>query len=181
MRALLVSAAVLALAACNGAAPDDGEVSEEAAAIAENGPVIGTRSGEAVDYDEEGRRWFYKPSTRTALFGTEESEGVVSLSCNGSMTGEETLVFQWIEAAPVDATGALSISSGGNTASVELKGVASALGPDAFWEGEISQRSEAYALLAGTAQPITLSLGEKSLTVPKAQPLATVLETCLPG
>lgn len=125
MRSRLVSAAVLVLAACNGAAPDHSEVSEEAAAIAENGPVIGTRSGEAVDYDEEGRRWFYKPSTRTALFGTEESEGVVSLSCNGSMTGEETLVFQWIETAPVDAKEALSISSGGKTASVELKGVAS--------------------------------------------------------
>ena len=179
MRILLASVAMLALAACGDSGEGDGDVSEEAAAIAENRPIEGPRSGENIEFDEEGRRWFYKPSTRTALYGTAESEGVISLSCNGAVTGEETLVFQWIEQATADATETLAISNGDNTAEIEVEGIASVLGPDAIWQGDVPQGSEAYMLLAGATSPTTLTLGERSITVPASQQLTAALDACM--
>ena len=181
MRALFITTAVLALAACADNGEGEGDVSEEAAAIAENRPIEGPRSGENIEYDDQGRRWFYKPSTRTALFGTDDSEGVVSLSCNSAVTGEETLVFQWIEEARVDDKDTLSITSGDETASVEVKGIASVMGPASIWEGNVPQGSKAYDLLATGAGPFKLSLAGRSLTVPADQPLATAMQACLPG
>ena len=179
MRALFITTAVLALAACADNGEGEGDVSEEAAAIAENRPIEGPRSGEKIEYDDQGRRWFYKPSTRTALFGTAESEGVISFSCNGAVTGEETLVFQWIEQATANAAETLAISNGDETAEVAVEGVASVLGPDAIWQGDIPQGSEAYMLLAGATTPTTLTLGERSITVPASQQLTAALNACM--
>lgn len=179
MRIVTACVVVLALAACADSGEGDGDVSPEAAAIAKNGPIEGPRSGENIEFDDKGRRWFYKPSTRTALYGTSDSEGVISFSCNGAVTGDETLVFQWIEPATVDATEQLVIRNGDESAEVEVKGIASALGPDAIWQGDVPQGGKAYMLLAGATTPTTLTLGERSVTVPASQQLNAALDACM--
>ncbi|GMM92749.1 hypothetical protein [Qipengyuania sp. MTN3-11] len=179
-RLLAASLIPLAIAACNPGVDPDEEVSEEAAEIAEEAPVFGERSDADVAgvTPTEGMRWFYKPATQTALYGPADSEAVISLSCNESMTGETLLDFQWIAPATAGASETVAVSAGDAGGSFPVRGIASALGPDAIWQGGIQRGDAVVEVLADAEQPITFTLGDRSITTPVGEPLARAIAAC---
>lgn len=183
MRFALFSVPLLALGlvACGpGIDGTEDEVSSDAAEIAEDSPTPGGRSDADVAGAPvtEGMRWFYKPATQTALWGPLDSEGVISLSCNESMTGQTLLDFQWISEATVGAKRSVAVRSGDASASIAVSGVASALGPDAIWQGGIQRGDPVVGLLGDAESPITFTLGDGSVTTTASPEVERAIAAC---
>lgn len=178
--ALPVAAITLTLAACGAPEDREGGISDDAAEIAEDSSTPGGRSNADVAGAPvtEGMRWFYKPATQTALFGSADSEGVISLSCNESMTGKTVYDFQWIAPANVGESRTVNVRSGDASGTIEVRGIASALGPDAIWQGGVQRGDGVVALLAGAEAPITFTLGDRSVTTPASEPLDQAIAAC---
>lgn len=169
MRNSLVFLAPLALAAC---ADDPGESGDAAASVAQSSPASQVS-------DLQGNRWFYKPATQTALFGPANSEGIVSLSCNLSLDEDDAMVaFQWLSAAQEGAEETVTVASGDRSVEFAVTGTASALGPDAIWNGEIAADDPALAFLAAASEPLTFTLGNESLTTPADEAIDRVVTAC---
>tara|TARA_R110002072_G_scaffold15856_43_gene62995 strand:+ start:9158 stop:9670 length:513 start_codon:yes stop_codon:yes gene_type:complete len=169
LRLPLVLLAPLALAACsdNADEPVDAAVSLEETTTAQAGA------------DAQGNRWFYKPATQTALFGPANSEGIVSLSCNLSLDEDDAVVaFQWLSAAQQGARETVTVTSGDRVAEFSVTGTASALGPDAIWNGEIAAEDPALAFLAASSEPLTFTLGSESVTTPADEAIDRVVTAC---
>lgn len=176
MRIPLVVLAPLALAAC----ADDTAPSDDAESIARTTPAPGARSDNEVAGapDAEGNRWFYKAATQTALFGPAESEGIISMSCNLSLDDDAAVVFQWLSAAREGVEETVTVAAGDRTAAFTVTGTASALGPDAIWNGAISPGDPALAFIAATDEPLTFSLDGASVTTPADEAIDRVVTAC---
>ena len=169
MRLPLVLLAPFALAACsdNAEEPVDAAASLEETTMAQAGA------------DAQGNRWFYKPATQTALFGPANSEGIVSLSCNLSLDEDDAVVaFQWLSAAQEGARETVTVASGDRKTEFAVTGTASALGPDAIWNGEIAAGDPALAFLAASSEPLTFTLGSESVTTPADEAIDRVVAAC---
>lgn len=174
MRLLLVFLAPLALAACSD------EPSDAAESIAQTTPAPGARSdGEIADVpNAEGNSWFYKAATQTAIFGSSISDGLISMSCNLSLDDDAAVVFQWHSAAQIGAERTVTVTSGDRTANFTVIGTASALGPDAIWNGGIFPGDPALAFLAAASEPLTFRLGSGSVTTPADEAIGQVVAAC---
>ncbi len=174
MRIPLVFLAPLALAACTD------EPSDAAESIAQTTPAPGARSdGEIADVpDSEGERWYYKVATQTAIYGSSISDGLISMSCNVSLDEDSAVVFQWHSAAQEGVERTVTVTSGDRTADFTVTGTASALGPDAIWNGAILPGDPALAFLAGTSEPLTFRLGGESVTTPADEAIDQVVTAC---
>lgn len=177
MRIPLVFLAPLALAAC---ADDTGEPGDAAESIARTSPAPGARSDNEVAGvpDAKGNRWFYKTATQTALFGPSISSGLISLSCNLSLDDDAAVVFQWLSAAQEGVVETVTVTSGDRTVEFSVTGTASALGPDAIWNGAVAPGDPKLAFLAATSEPLTFSLGGKSVTTPADEAIDRVVTAC---
>lgn len=177
MRLALVFLVPLALAAC---ADDAAEPSDAAESIAQTTPAPGGRSDNEVAGvpDVEGNRWFYKVATQTAIYGSSISNGVISMSCNVSLDDDSAVVFQWLSAAPEGVEETVTVTSGERTVDFTVTGTASALGPDAIWNGAIAPGDPALAFLAATSAPLTFSLRGKSVTTPADEAIDQVVTAC---
>lgn len=182
MRAVTLPLAtfVLALTACGAPEDREGGVSDDAAEIVEDSDTPGPRSDADVAGAPvtEGMRWFYKPATQTALWGRADSEGVLSLSCNESMTGKTVFDFQWLSGATAGAKETVSVRSGDASGTIPVTGVASALGPDAIWQGGVQRGDGVVALLSAAEQPITFTLGGESVTTTASDELERAIAAC---
>ncbi|OBX20791.1 hypothetical protein A9995_03665 [Erythrobacter sp. QSSC1-22B] len=169
--------APLALAAC---ADDSAAPSDDAQAIAQTTPAPGARSDNEVAGvpDAGGNRWFYRPDTQTALFGSSISDGIISMSCNLSLDEDAAVVFQWLAAAQEGVEQTVTVASGDGTANFTVTGTASALGPDAIWNGAIAPGDPALAFLAATTEPLTFTLGSESVTAPADEAIDRVVTAC---
>lgn len=165
MRLTLALLAPLALAACAD------ETADEAVPMAE-----ATTSPGAPD--TAGNSWFYRNSTQTALFGPTDSEAIISLSCNLSLGDDAAVAFQWHAAAREGVEETLTVSSGERSVAFPVTGIASAMGPDAIWNGEIAPDSPELAFLARTTEPLTFSLAGQSLTAPAGEAIGQVVTAC---
>ena len=170
----------VALAACGAPEDREGGVSGDAAEITEDGPEIGARTDADVAGApiEQGMRWYYKPATQTVLWGSSDSEGRISLSCNESMTGKTVFDFQWIAEATPGARETVAVTSAEASEAIEVRGVASALGPDAIWQGGIQRGAEVIAMLAEARQPVTFTLGDSSVTTQPSDDFRRVFAAC---
>lgn len=177
MRIPLLLLAPLALAACSD---NSGEPSDAAQSIAQNSPAPGARSDNEVAGvpDAQGNRWFYKADTQTAIYGSSISDGVISMSCNLSLDEDAAVVFQWLSAAQEGAEQTVTMTSGERTAGFTVTGTASALGPDAIWNGAMLPGDPALAFLAATDEPLTFSLGDESVTAPADEAIDRVVTAC---
>lgn len=177
MRISLVFLAPLALAACGD---DSGVPSDAAESIAQTTPAPGARSDKKVDGvpNAEGNSWFYKAATQTAIYGSSISDGLISMSCNLSLGEDAAVVFQWHSAAREGVERTVTVTSGNRTADFTVTGTASALGPDAIWNGAILPGDPALAFLAATSEPLTFSLGGQSLTTPADKVIGQVVTAC---
>lgn len=174
MRIPLLLLAPLALAACAD------EPSDAAESIAQNSPAPGARSDNEVAGvpDADGNRWFYKADTQTAIYGSAISDGLVSMSCNLSLDEDAAVVFQWLSAAQQGAEETVTVTSGDRTVDFAVTGTASALGPDAIWNGAMLPGDPALALLAGTSEPLTFTLRGESVTAPADEAINRVVTAC---
>ncbi|MBU0670404.1 MAG: hypothetical protein KKG32_10175, partial [Alphaproteobacteria bacterium] len=59
-----------------------------------------------------------------------------------------------------------------------VTGTASALGPDAIWNGAMLPGDPALAFLAATDEPLTFSLGGESVTAPADEAIDRVVTAC---
>lgn len=177
MRIALIFLAPLALAAC---ADDAGKPSEAAESIAQTSPAPGGRSDNEVAGvpDAEGNRWFYKTATQTAIYGSSVSDGLISMSCNVSLDDDSAVVFQWLSAAQEGVEETVTVTSGDRTVNFSVTGTASALGPDAIWNGAIAPGDPALAFLAATSEPLTFSLGGENVTTVADKAIAQVVSAC---
>lgn len=174
MRISLLLLAPLALTACAE------EPSDAAESIAQNSPSPGARSDNEVDGlpDAEGNRWFYKADTQTAIYGPSISDGLISMSCNLSLDEDAAVVFQWHAAAQEGVERTVTVTSGEQTADFTVTGTASALGPDAIWNGAMLPNDPALAFIAGTSEPLTFGLGGESVTTPADAAIDQVVTAC---
>ena len=177
MRISLVLLAPLALAACSD---NSDEPSDAAESIAQNSPAPGARSDNEVDGlpDADGNRWFYKADTQTAIFGSSVSDGVISMSCNLSLDEDAAVVFQWLSAAQEGIEETVTVTSGERTADFTVTGTASALGPDAIWNGAMLPGDPALAFIAGASEPLTFRLAGGSVTTPADEAIDQVVTAC---
>lgn len=177
MRLALVFLIPLALAAC---ADDADEPSDAAESIAQTTPAPGGRSDNEVAGvpDAEGNRWFYKAATQTAIYGSSISDGIISMSCNLSLDEDAAVVFQWLSAAQEGVEETVTVTSGDRTVDFSVTGTASALGPDAIWNGAILPGDRALAFLAATSDPLTFSLDGATVTAPADEAIDRVVTAC---
>ncbi|MDO1558023.1 hypothetical protein Q0812_01100 [Brevundimonas sp. 2R-24] len=148
-------------------------------------PVPGTQpapepAGEQAPQDrpDPSMAWVLNDTSQLAVYGPPQSEGVLSVGCEGS-GGAARLVLRRYTAAAADAQGQIRLSSGGRSATLPASAEATQLGPDYIWRGETAPDSEAAALLAQTETPITVEAPQgPSLTVPAAEALRRAVTAC---
>lgn len=169
MRPTLALLAPLALAACADDPARD--ANSDAAPMAQATTSPGTA-------DAQGNSWFYRSATQTALFGPTDAEAVISLSCNLSLGDDAKVAFQWHTAARDGVEETLTVTAGERSLAFPVTGTASALGPDAIWNGEIAPDNPDLAFLARSSEPLTFSLAGQSLTAPAGEAIGQVVAAC---
>lgn len=186
MRIVILAASLLALAACSS-----GDEADDQKAIADT-EVAETANGGAPAFDpavdseseagEDGRRWFYKSASQSALYGPPNSEGMLTLRCDVPDEGEKRVLFSWFaRGAVAGETRVLEIRSGGDVVRADATGVETELGPGAMWQAPLEPGGEGAGFLLATPDPISIRLGngeDYTIRVPTSEQLRQVIRDC---
>lgn len=177
MRILIASATALSLAACGAPA---GDADNEADAYAENSALTDSTSDNALAgiEPEPGNRWFYESATETAIYGPDNENGIVTVSCNSNLADERALVVQRMASATPGERHTVAMRAGEAETTFEMEGKASAIGPDAIWTGGIAPGSAAATLLADADGPIVFGFPGNAVAVPVSDELGNVVAAC---
>ncbi len=88
------------------------------------------------------------------------------------------MVFQWHSAAQEGVEETVTVTSGDRSVDFKVMGTASALGPNAIWNGAIFSGDPALAFVANTDDPLTFTLRGKSVTTPADETIDQVVAAC---
>ncbi len=184
MRTAIFTAALLTLAACSpGDGADDAAVAPaEATTTAGTAPAFDPTVDSESEASEDGRRWFYKTASQSALYGPPNSEGMLSLRCDAPDDGDKRVLFSWfVRGAQVGEDRVLELRSGGDTIRADVTGVAAELGPSAMWQARLAPVGEEAAFLLAADDPISIRLddgAEYAIRVPASEQLRQVIRDC---
>lgn len=181
MRSALLAATMLALAACSSGedtadetiVPDEAETSAPAF-----DPTVDSESEEG----EDGRRWYYKSESQSALYGPPDSEGMLTLRCDSPDEGDKRVLFNWF--APGATAGEariLEVRSGGELFRADVEGVETELGTGAMWRATLDPAGDEAGLLLDTPDPISIRLDDGAdyeIRVPTAEQMRQVIRDC---
>lgn len=191
MRAAFFAVSLFAIAACSSG--DEGNDSSVTSPADMPGSSSGgAPPGEVSAFDptvdsesepgEDGRRWFYKSASRSALYGPPNSEGMLSLRCDAPGEGAKHVLFSWFaRGAEVGEERVLELRSGGDTIRAEVVGVETELGPSAMWQARLAPGGEEAAFLLAAEDPISMRLDdgeEYAIRVPTSEQLRQVIRDC---
>lgn len=181
MRSALLAATMLALTACSSGedTADDTIVPDEAETSAPAfDPTVDSESEEG----EDGRRWYYKSESQSALYGPPDSEGMLTLRCDSPDEGDKRVLFNWF--APGATAGEariLEVRSGGELFRADVEGVETELGTGAMWRATLDPAGDEAGLLLDTPDPISIRLDDGAdyeIRVPTAEQMRQVIRDC---
>ncbi|PIW55010.1 MAG: hypothetical protein COW16_08325 [Sphingomonadales bacterium CG12_big_fil_rev_8_21_14_0_65_65_10] len=172
---------MLALAACSSGedtadetiVPDEAETSAPAF-----DPTVDSESEEG----EDGRRWYYKSESQSALYGPPDSEGMLTLRCDSPDEGDKRVLFNWF--APGATAGEariLEVRSGGELFRADVEGVETELGTGAMWRATLDPAGDEAGLLLDTPDPLSIRLDDGAdyeIRVPTAEQMRQVIRDC---
>ncbi len=175
----LAALPALMLTACGSSepVPENGDLDTQPMEIAaELFPGAPPAGGAASASQNDS--WVYKPASRTAIYGPDESEGVLSIACR-SPEQSELVVTRFVPAA-LGATGVLSFSGNNRTASVAVRSEPAAERSDSVWQGKVSRDFSAFReVFAGESGTVEIELSTGAgLIVPVSDAPLEAIDEC---
>lgn len=182
MRIAILAASLLTFAACSSGDDAAGETEAPAEAVETEAPAFDPTVDSESEEGDDGRRWFYKTESQSALYGPPSSEGMLTLRCDAPDDGERRVLFSWFaRGASVGDTKVLEVRSGGDIVRADATGVETELGSGAMWQARLLPEGEEASFLLDTPDPISIRLddGEDyAIRVPTAEQMRQVIRDC---
>lgn len=122
--------------------------------------------------------WHERDDPPGALFGPPDSEALFAVMCRRSEAGEGRLVYTWHTAAESGASGEIRLSGNGESAVIPVSAIATELGPDFVWQGEVASGDPSEVVFRSGDGPVTLTIGDSELIVPSDGSVERVYAAC---
>lgn len=182
MRKALITATLFALAACSSGDEAADETVATDHKVATDEPAFDPTVDSESEEGEDGRRWYYKSESQSALYGPPDSEGMLTLRCDSPDEGDKRVLFNWF--APGATAGEariLEVRSGGDIFRADVEGVETELGTGAMWRATLDPAGDEAGLLLDTPDPISIRLDDGAdyeIRVPTAEQMRQVIRDC---